>query len=90
LGLVLGMSCSLVIGLWAIQESSFNDFFSEGNRIYKVRINYLFNGELMTNTLTPAPLAEALKSEVPQVEYAAVYADRWGCRGAWRPGPWEV
>jgi len=78
-GLVLGMSCSLIIGLWAVHESSFNDFFLDGNHVYKVRINYLFNGELKTSNLTPAPLAEALKSDVPQVEYAAMYAD-WGAQ----------
>ncbi|WP_114752113.1 ABC transporter permease [Pleomorphovibrio marinus] len=77
LGLVLGMSCCLVIALWASQELSFNEFFPEGKRIFKVRTNYLFNGEVMTNNLTPAPLAEALKSEVSQIEYAAKYAD-WG------------
>ncbi|MEX2592622.1 MAG: FtsX-like permease family protein [Anditalea sp.] len=79
LGLVLGMSCSLIIGLWVVQEHSFNDFFSNGDRIYKVRANSLFNGEVITSSLTPAPLAEALKNEVPQVEYAVKYED-WGPR----------
>ncbi|MBW3467032.1 ABC transporter permease [Arthrospiribacter ruber] len=76
-GLVLGMGCSLIIGLWAFQEISFNKFFPDGNLVYKVRTNYLFNGELLNTSMTPAPLAEALKEEVPQIEYAVKIAD-WG------------
>ncbi|WP_057940119.1 ABC transporter permease [Algoriphagus resistens] len=79
LGLVLGMSCSLIIGIWAVHEKSFNDFFPNEDLVYKVRVNGSFNGELLTNNLTPAPLAEVLKNEVPQVEYAVKYAD-WGPR----------
>lgn len=79
IGLVLGMSCSLIIGLWVVLEHSFNDFLPEGDRIYQVKQNSLFNGETRTNTMTPAPLAEALKNEVPQVEYAVKYAN-WGPR----------
>src|SRR5690606_7202400 len=46
---------------------------------YHVKVNSLFNGELRTGSQTPAPLAEALKNEVPQVEYAVKCAD-WGPR----------
>src|SRR5690554_8194574 len=69
LGLVLGMTCCLVIGLWVVQERSYNNFFPEGEHVYHVKANSLFNGELRTGSQTPAPLAEALLNEVPQVEY---------------------
>jgi ABC-type lipoprotein release transport system permease subunit len=79
LGLVLGMTSSLIIGLWVVHELSFNDFFPDGDRIYQVKQNSLFNGEISTSTMTPAPLAEVLKNEVAQVEYAVKYAN-WGPR----------
>src|SRR5690554_6160907 len=79
LGLVLGMGCSLIIGLWVMQEYNYNRDFPEGDRIYHVKANSLFNGDLKTSTMTPAPLAEALQNEIPQVEYAVKYAD-WGPR----------
>src|SRR5690554_51935 len=79
LGLVLGMTCCLVIGLWVVQERSYNNFFPEGEHVYHVKANSLFNGELRTGSQTPAPLAEALLNEVPQVEYAVKCAD-WGPR----------
>jgi ABC-type antimicrobial peptide transport system permease subunit len=78
-GLMLGMSCSLLIGLWVVHEISYNDFFQDQNRIYKVYINGVFNENVVTDTNTPAPLAEALKSDVPQVEYATKIAN-WGPR----------
>ncbi len=79
LGLVLGMGSSVIIGLWVVQEHSYDDFIPEGKRIYQVRQNSLFNGETTTSTMTPAPLAEALKNDLPQVQYAVKYAN-WGPR----------
>ncbi|WP_158857809.1 ABC transporter permease [Lunatibacter salilacus] len=78
-GLVLGMSCSLLIGLWVVNESSYDDFFPDQERIYKVYINGVFNENVVTDSYAPAPLAEALKSDVPQVEYATKIAN-WGPR----------
>jgi len=78
-GLMLGMSCSLLIGLWVVHETSYNDFFPDQNRIYRVCINSTFNGNLITDTNTPAPLAEALISDVPQINHATKIAN-WGER----------
>src|SRR5690554_7531002 len=77
LGLVLGMACCLVIGLWVGQERSYNNFFPEGEHVYHVKANSLFNGELRTGSQTPGPLAGALKNEGPQVE-CAVECAGWG------------
>ena len=79
IGLVLGMCSGLLIGLWALQETTYDRFLPEGERIYKVNTNYLFNGELKTGTMTPVPLAGVLKEEMSQIEHSVVYAD-WGQR----------
>lgn len=70
LGLALGMSCSFLIWLWVQDELSYNRFYPGQEDIYFVRINGHFNGNLYTNTVTPAPLADALKEDIPEVAHA--------------------
>ncbi|GAB3316579.1 ABC transporter permease [Larkinella ripae] len=69
-GLALGMSCSLLIGLWVKDEWSYDRFFPHLNDIFYVRTNSEFEGKIYTGTLTPGPMAEVLKSDVPEVQYA--------------------
>lgn len=66
IGLALGMSCSLIIWLWISDELNFNKNYKDANRIYFVRQT---NG-VYTNDLTPGPLAEALKKDIPDVAAA--------------------
>lgn len=67
-GLALGLSCFILIGLWIKDEISYNRFLPDANRVYAVRINSLFNGEIRTGDVTPAPLEAALRSDIPEVE----------------------
>lgn len=65
-GLALGMSCSLVIWLWINDELSFNKGYKDAEKVYFVRQS---NG-IFTNWMTPGPLAETLKKDIPDVEKA--------------------
>jgi len=67
-GLALGLSCFLLISLWIKDELSYNRFLPDADRIYAVRINSLFNGEIHTGEDTPSPLTEAIKADIPEVE----------------------
>ncbi len=67
--LALGLSCSLAIGLWVQDELSFNKSYPNADRIFYV----LAANETATNTVTPGPLADALKRDVPEVEKAAKF-----------------
>ncbi len=69
-GLALGMSCSLMIWFWAQDEMGYNKFYKNLNEIYYVHLNGKYEGKIYTNKLTPGPLSEALKNEVPEVAYA--------------------
>jgi len=67
-GLALGLSCFLLISLWIKDELSYNRFLPDVDRIYAVRINSSFNGEIRTGEMTPAPLEEAIRTDIPEVE----------------------
>lgn len=66
-GLALGMACSLLIGLWVKDELSYNRFLSNAESIHYVRVNFPYNGETVTNYVTPGPLQEAIAQDVPEV-----------------------
>ncbi|GAB3264019.1 ABC transporter permease [Larkinella harenae] len=69
-GLALGMSCSLLIGLWVSDELTYDRFFPYLDDIYFVRTSSTYEGKTYTGTLTPGPLAGVLKRDVPEVMYA--------------------
>ena len=66
-GLALGMACALLIGLWVRDEMSYDRFLPNAERIYQVRVNSEYQGEIGTNFLTPGPLQEAIATDVPEV-----------------------
>ncbi len=69
-GLAIGLSCSLLIWLWVSDELSYNRDFPEAKNIYEVHVNAPFNGDTVTITVSPGPLAEAIQNNIPQVEAA--------------------
>jgi len=69
-GLAIGLSCSLLIWLWVSDELSYNRFMPGVNNIYEVHVNAPFNGDTITMTASPGPMAEAIQNSIPQIEQA--------------------
>lgn len=70
-GLILGMSVSFMLLIYVYHEYSFDKFHSNSDRLYQVYKNQLSNGEIVTKTLSPQPLAGILKNDFPEVENCA-------------------
>ena len=70
-GLTAGLACSLLICLWVRDELNMNRFHEKGDRLYQVMEHQHYADHIMTTTSTPGILAENLKLEFPEVEYAA-------------------
>ena len=70
-GLALGMAVAFIIGLWVQYEHSYDRFLPDHDRLYQVRRNFNNNGEILTFPTTSLRLAEALRTEVPEIEYVA-------------------
>ncbi len=62
IGLSLGMSVTILIGLWIYDELSFNKNFDNYNHIAQVIQNLDNNGERVTWTSIPYPLANELRT----------------------------
>jgi putative ABC transport system permease protein len=67
-GLTLGITCSLLIILFIVDELSYDRFHSGGERIYRSTFQGRLQGNDFATIQTGVPLAEALSEEVPQVE----------------------
>ena len=73
-GLTLGVSCSLFILLWIQDELSYDNFHTGGDRLYKVMIHNKDKSGAITGgsmDATPGLLADALKKQIPEIQYAA-------------------
>ncbi|MGD9344850.1 MAG: ABC transporter permease, partial [Candidatus Aminicenantes bacterium] len=67
-GLAIGIACCILIILWVRDELSFDAFHERADRLYRVvEQQYYAGGELFPVAVTPAPLAPALKDEIPEV-----------------------
>lgn len=87
LGLALGMTCCLFIFLWVQDERRVDNFHANGDELYTVYYTQTAQGESTGGYAIPyfsltsdtsgrqAPtLAERLKDELPEVQYATAYA----------------
>lgn len=71
LGLVIGISASLVIYLIVQYQFSFDRFHQDGDRIYRVVTDSRFSGEEYHNRGVTAPLYNAVREEVTGLEVSA-------------------
>jgi len=70
LGLSTSFVCLILVALWVKDEQSVDNFHENESDIYQVMFNYKNGNETYTFEWTPAPLANALVDQIPQVEYA--------------------
>ena len=70
LGLAIGIACCLSIILWVVDELSYDKWNEKSDRIYRAVSEVNFAGSHQHFAVTPAPLAEALMSDFPEVETA--------------------
>ena len=68
-GLATGMAVALIIGLWVHKEYSYDKFLDGYRQIYQVRRNYYGNGDTVNYNGSSLKLADALRSQIPEMEY---------------------
>lgn len=67
-GLAVGMAACILIFLWVQDELSYDRFHENADNIYRVVENQYYSGqEPFPVAVTPAPLAEYLKNEYPEI-----------------------
>ncbi|MFI5154201.1 MAG: ABC transporter permease, partial [Chitinophagales bacterium] len=71
LGLALGISCSLLISLWVIDECSVDAFHVKGKELYQVYERNYFDGKVTADYPTQGLLADELKRVVPEIDFSS-------------------
>lgn len=67
-GLATGMACCILIGLWVLDELSFDRFHENASSICRVESNQDFSGRTLHIYWTPHPLGPTLKAEIPEIK----------------------
>jgi len=69
-GLSAGLACSLLIFLWVNDELNIDKFHEKDCQLFQVMENRVQAQGILTAQSTSGSLAETLKSDMPEVEYA--------------------
>src|SRR5580698_6060875 len=73
-GLAIGLACVLLIGMYVKDELSYDRFFKDANRIYRVNTHELMGNDEFTAGHTPPPVGAALVNNIPGIEsYTRIY-----------------
>src|SRR5690349_440659 len=72
IGLSTGLACTLLIYLWVKDELRMDKFHTLDARLFQLMENQEHSGSVRVTDSTPWLLADALETEMPEVEYAVV------------------
>jgi len=70
-GLAIGLAVCLLITLFVIDELSYDKYNINADRIYRVTSDFKVNGSVFLDRESPAPMAEIMVKEYPNIEMAA-------------------
>jgi predicted permease len=73
LGLVLGLTCSLLIFLWIQDEYSVDAFHKNDKELYQVYERSSYDGKMDASYATQGLLAQELKKQIPEIQYASAF-----------------
>ena len=81
-GLAIGMACCLLISIWVLDELNHDRFHENADCIYRVEENQHYSQGVYHVTVTPYPIAPALKDEIAGIKDATRYV--WAGGGMYR------
>ncbi len=67
-GLSVGLACCMLITLYLYNELSYDNYHKNLNDLYQVGTNFIKEGKEEKMANTPAPMAQMLKQEFPEIE----------------------
>ncbi|MFY0607294.1 MAG: ABC transporter permease [Cyclobacteriaceae bacterium] len=68
LGLSLGITCCLIVGLYAINEFGYDKFHTKAERIYRINQTFIWGDDDALFGSTGPAVAQAISAEVPEFE----------------------
>jgi len=71
IGLSIGLVCCMLISVYLYNELSYDKYHKNIDRLYQVGTTFIREQEASRTPNTPAPMANALKQEFPEIEETA-------------------
>jgi putative ABC transport system permease protein len=69
-GLAIGLTCTIIIGLYVLNEFSFDKFHKNADRIYRITLKGRLGTNFFRGPVSSSPMAKTLTREFPEVESA--------------------
>lgn len=69
-GLAIGITACVLIMLYVQSEMNYDKFHEKADRIYRVNLYGVLNGDEINSSFTCPPLARTMQNEIPEVEEA--------------------
>ncbi|MBM1106516.1 ABC transporter permease [Aurantibacter crassamenti] len=76
-GLAIGLTGALLITIYIYDEFSYDKMFTDANRIHRINADVKFGGEAREFAEVSAPMAAAIKNDIPQVEMTTRFRNRY-------------
>ncbi len=70
LSLTLGTACFLLIAIYVHEESTFDAFHTDADRIYRVNVDFIGQSYTFANALSAAPMGPAIQTTASGVDHA--------------------
>jgi putative ABC transport system permease protein len=67
-GLGLGLTVTLLLSAWVVDELSYDRFHSKADNIYRLSLEYSFGGQTSKTSVSPTALLPALQKNFEEVE----------------------
>jgi putative ABC transport system permease protein len=75
-GLVIGMTCCLLIFVYIKDETSYDNFHSNADQLYRVALHGRIGGQEIYTISSNPKLADAMQTEIPGIEHATRIDER--------------
>lgn len=70
IGLATGLTCTLLIFLWVLDEYKVDKFHTKHASLYQVMTNLTSNENIITGEFTAGLLGKIIKDEIPEIKYS--------------------
>src|SRR6516164_4255250 len=70
-GLSIGLTCCMLISIYIYNELNFDSYHQHIERLFQLGTTFVKDGKDFRTSNTPAPMAEAMKLEFPEIDDVA-------------------
>ncbi len=70
-GLGMGIACAIILTSWVLCETSYDKFFKNSDKIYRITLEGYMNGEFVNSAQTIAGMGPEAKNNFPEIEQYA-------------------